>query len=189
MAAFSFYPAKNLGAFGEAGAVTTDDANLAQSVRMLRDHGSFQKYHHEVIGYNARMAGIQGAVLKVKLKHLDDWNQARRKVASWYDEMLADLPVTLPRSSSEDGDVYHVYVIETEERNALQGYLGEHDVPTLIHYPIPLHLQPALDYLDYHQGDFPVAEKLAGEILSLPIFPEMTLEQVELVVKNLAAAI
>ncbi|MBU8933577.1 MAG: DegT/DnrJ/EryC1/StrS family aminotransferase [candidate division Zixibacteria bacterium] len=185
MAAFSFYPAKNLGAFGEAGAVTTDDEKLAKSVRVLRDHGSQEKYHHEILGYNARMDGIQGAVLGVKLKHLNDWNVARRAVAGWYNELLADVRVTCPQSGPEYVNVFHVYVIETEERDALQAYLGEHQVPSIIHYPIPVHLQPAFDGLNYRKGDFPVSEKLADEILSLPIFPEMRREQVEFVCERI----
>jgi len=181
MAAFSFYPAKNLGAFGDAGAITTNNANLAENVRMLRDHGSQQKYHHDMLGYNARMSGIQGAVLSVKLKYLDQWNEARRKIAGWYNEMLQNTPIVLPLSNPEYGHVFHVYVIETDQRDALQKYLSDHQIPTIIHYPIPVHLQPAFGYLDYRKGDFPITEKLSDEILSLPIYPEMRQEQVEFV--------
>ncbi|MFH1374660.1 MAG: DegT/DnrJ/EryC1/StrS family aminotransferase [bacterium] len=176
--AFSFYPAKNLGAFGEAGAVTTDEAGIDRIVRLLRDHGSSNKYTHELVGYNARMAGIQGAVLKVKLGYLQRWNEDRRRVAGWYRQQLAEVPVVLPSVDNDCRQVYHLFVIETERRDELQRFLKERGVPSLIHYPVPVHLQPAYAYLDYRRGDFPVAEKLAGEILSLPIYPELTESQV-----------
>ncbi|MCK4605972.1 MAG: DegT/DnrJ/EryC1/StrS family aminotransferase [candidate division Zixibacteria bacterium] len=178
MAAFSFYPGKNLGAYGEAGAITTDDARLDSVVRMLRDHGSKSKYRHELLGYNARLDGIQAAVLNVKLKHLDRWNSERRRVAALYNELLSGLSVTLPRSEDEYEQVFHLYVIETERRDELQKYLAACEIPTLIHYPIPVHLQNAFAYLDHREGDFPITEKLAGEVLSLPIYPEMTDDQV-----------
>ncbi len=179
MGAFSFYPGKNLGAFGEAGGITTSDVELADKVRMLRDHGSSKKYHHDLLGYNARMEGIQGAVLGVKLKYLDRWNKARNQVADWYDQELAGLPLRLPNRDDEYSQVFHVYVIETEYREQLQAYLSEHGIPTIIHYPIPIHLQKAFSFLDYRAGDFPITEKLSNEILSLPIFPEMTHEMVQ----------
>ncbi len=186
MAAFSFYPGKNLGAYGEAGAITTNDPKLDKIVRMLRDHGSQKKYHHELPGYNARMDGIQGAVLNVKLKYLDQWNKARNKVAGWYDEALKGLPIKLPSHINEEGEqVYHVYVIETDQRDKLQKYLLKNEIPTIIHYPIPVHLQDAFENLYYKKGEFPVTEKLADEILSLPIFPEMTQEQVEYVCEKI----
>lgn len=182
IAAFSFYPGKNLGAYGEAGAITTNNTKLDKSVRMLRDHGSEKKYYHEFPGYNARMDGIQGAVLNVKLKYLDQWNKARNKVAGWYDNALKELPLKLPSKVDSDCEqVYHVYVIETDRRNDLQKYLLKIDIPTIIHYPIPVHLQNAFAHLCYKKGDFPITEKLADEILSLPIFPEMTMDQVEYV--------
>lgn len=177
-AAFSFYPAKNLGAFGEAGAVTTNNPKIAERVRMLRDHGSEKKYYHDLVGYNARMDGIQGAVLNVKLKYLDQWNEARNRVALWYDELLKDAPVILPMRDNDYQQVFHLYVIETAKRDQLQQHLAEHGVPTLIHYPVPIHLQKAFDFLGYKAGDFPVAEKLSREILSLPIYPELTQPQV-----------
>jgi len=186
MAAFSFYPGKNLGAFGEAGAVTTNDSSLDEKVRMLRDHGSPKKYYHDSLGYNARMDGLQGAVLGVKLKHLKKWNEERRRVAALYDKLLADAPVTLPPKCDDDySQVYHVYVIETDQRDKLQSYLNERQIPSLIHYPVPIHLQKAFAHLDYRMGDFPVTEKMAQEILSLPIYPEMTNEQVEFVADNI----
>ncbi len=178
MAAFSFYPGKNLGAYGEAGAITTDDSRLDGVVRMLRDHGSRSKYRHELLGYNARLDGIQAAVLNVKLKHLDRWNAQRRRVAALYDKLLSGLPITLPSSEDDREQVFHLYGIETERRDELQKYLAACEIPTLIHYPVPIHLQKAFAYLDHREGDFPITEKLAGEILSLPISPEMTDDQV-----------
>ena len=187
LAAFSFYPAKNLGAFGEAGAVTSNDDDLIRIVRMLRDHGSPKKYEHELIGYNARMDGLQGAVLGVKLKHLEKWNAERNRVADKYDELLADLPIKLPPRSTDHDQVYHVYVIETEQRNELQTYLMDHGVPTIIHYPIPIHLQPAFQYLGYTAGDLPIAERLSRTILSLPIYPELADEHVAYVAEQIRA--
>lgn len=186
MAAFSFYPGKNLGAYGEAGAITTNNPKLDKTVRMLRDHGSEKKYHHDLPGYNARMDGIQGAVLNVKLRYLDQWNKARNEVAGWYDEALKGLPIVLPSKSNKDEkQVYHVYVIETDQRDKLQKYLQENEIPTIIHYPIPVHFQDAFDNLHYEKGDFPVTEKLAVEILSLPIFPELTQAQVGFVCEKI----
>jgi len=186
IAAFSFYPGKNLGAYGEGGAITTNDSKLDKAVRMLRDHGSEKKYHHELTGYNARMDGIQGAVLNVKLKYLDQWSQARNQVAGWYDNALQGLPITLPSKTNKDEEqVYHVYVIETDQRDNLQKYLQKNDIPTIIHYPIPVHLQNAFGHLCYKKGDFPITEKLANEILSLPIFPELTMDQVEYVCEKI----
>ena len=186
IAAFSFYPGKNLGAYGEAGAITTDNPKLDKDVRMLRDHGSDKKYHHDFPGYNARMEGIQGAVLNVKLKYLDQWNKARNKVAGWYDEALQELPITLPSRVDEYCEqIYHVYVIETEHRDDLQKYLQKNDIPTIIHYPIPVYLQKAFEHLCYKKGDFPVTEKLSNDILSLPIFPEMTKDQVDYVCEKI----
>lgn len=176
-AAFSFYPGKNLGAYGEGGAVLTNDPQIDKSIKMLRDHGSEKKYYHDIIGYNARMEGIQGAVLGVKLKHLESWNNERRRVAALYSKLLKQVKV--PSTDDAYQQVFHLYVIETEKRDALMKYLkDEHNIVTLIHYPIPNHLQKALDYLGYKKGDFPVTENLANEIVSLPIYPEMTDEQV-----------
>ncbi len=186
-AAFSFYPAKNLGAFGEAGAATTNDPSIAKRIRILRDHGAERKYYHDLIGYNACMEGIQGAVLKVKLKYLDQCNQARNRVAGWYDELLKDVPVILPARDEVFRQVFHLYVIETAKRDQLQHYLSEHGVPTLIHYPVPLHLQKAFDFLGYRVGDFPVAEKLSREILSLPIYPELSQQQVVYICEKIRA--
>ncbi len=187
MAAFSFYPGKNLGAYGEAGAVTTDNEQLAERVRMLRDHGSDRKYVHDLLGYNARMDGFQGAVLKVKLAHLDKWNEERNRVARLYNELLANVPVKLPRFYDDIKQVFHLYVIETDRRDDLQKHLANHGVPSLIHYPIPIHRQKAFEFLDYRKSDFPITEKLADEILSLPIYPEMTDRQVSYVAEQVKA--
>ncbi len=183
-AAFSFYPGKNLGAYGEAGAVVTSNASLDAEIKKLRDHGSEKKYYHDVIGYNARMEGLQGAVLGVKLKHLDKWNAERRRVAQIYNKNLKH--VTKPEMHDDYEQVFHLYVIETDKRDALMNYLKqEHNIVTLIHYPIPNHLQKALDYLGYKKGDFPISEQLADQILSLPIYPEMPDEHVEFVAEKI----
>jgi dTDP-4-amino-4,6-dideoxygalactose transaminase len=179
LGAFSFYPGKNLGAYGEGGAVVTSDESLARRLRSLRDHGSEKKYYHDEVGYNARMEGIQGAVLGVKLKYLDRWNTARREIAGWYDDMLKGLPVTLPARFENTEPVFHLYVIETERRDGLQSYLKENGVPTLIHYPVPIHLQRGYDFLGYAKGEFPVTERLSDTVLSLPIYPELNRDQVE----------
>lgn len=176
-AAFSFYPGKNLGAYGEAGAVTTQDAAIAKTIRMLRDHGMPQKYIHELIGWNERMDGLQGAVLGVKLPHLDAWNSSRRDNAALYRKLLpASIHTITQRSGSLSN--YHLFVIRTEKRDSLQEHLKTHGIQTGIHYPIPVHLQPAMQDSGWKEGDFPVAEKLAKEILSLPMFPELTEEQI-----------
>ena len=185
MAAFSFYPGKNLGAYGEAGAITTDDPKLDRIVRMLRDHGSEQKYYHDMLGYNARLDGIQAAVLNVKLRYLDRWNAERNRVARLYNQLLSGLHVKLPQMDERFEQVFHVYVIETERRDELQSYLADNKIPTIIHYPVPIHLQKAFDYLCYRQGSFPIAEKLSNEILSLPVYPEMTDEQVSFVAEKI----
>ncbi|MDX6696405.1 MAG: hypothetical protein QOF02_4008 [Blastocatellia bacterium] len=181
---FSFYPGKNLGAYGEGGAVVTNDADVARRVRLLRDHGSEQKYRHEIIGYNFRLEGIQGAVLNVKLRHLDKWNDLRRAHAARYDELLASSSlVVTPREMPYARHIYHLYVVQTNERDALQHKLNEAGVQTGIHYPIPIHLQPAYAFLGHKAGDFPEAERQARRVLSLPMFPELTDEQIERVAK------
>ena len=187
-AAFSFYPGKNLGAYGDAGAVTTNDATVAERIRMLRDHGSRQKYHHECIGWNERMDGLQGAVLAVKLPHLDTWNAARRTHAHLYQELLPAGIRTfdpLPDTSS----AHHLLVIRTPNRVALQQALKDADVATGIHYPVPIHLQPAFASRGWKKGDFPIAETLANEILSLPMYAELTEEQIRYVCETLATVL
>jgi len=179
---FSFYPGKNLGAYGEGGAVATNDDQLARKFKMMRDHGSEWKYHHEIPGHNYRMEGIQGAVLGVKLKHLNKWTEARRRNARLYDELLRDVPeIVTPKEMPYAKHVYHLYVIRTPQRDALQKHLESKGISTGLHYPVPLHLQKVFNNLGYKQGDFPVAEKLAGEILSLPMYPELTREQISYV--------
>jgi dTDP-4-amino-4,6-dideoxygalactose transaminase len=179
--AFSFYPGKNLGAYGEGGAVTTNDAQVARQVRLLRDHGSEQKYRHEVVGYNFRLEGLQGAVLSVKLKHLDRWNELRRAHAARYRELLAPLAqdnlIELPREMPYAEHIYHLFVIQIDARDAMQQSLTESGIATGIHYPVPIHLQPAYANLGYAVGAFPVAERQAARVLSLPMFPELTPEQ------------
>ena len=179
-ASFSFYPGKNLGAFGEGGAVTTNDDDLAQKIRMLRDHGSMKKYYHEYYGHNYRMEGIQGAVLGVKLKYLEDWTNKRRHAAKKYNEHLKEVKqIKLPEEMDYANHVYHLFVIQTPERDKLQKFLNENEVSSGLHYPIPLHLQKCFEHLGYRKGDFPETEKLADECLSLPMFPDLTDEQIE----------
>lgn len=174
-AAFSFYPGKNLGACGEAGAVTTNDATLAQKIRMLRDHGQAQKYYHDIEGYNGRLDAIQAGLLSVKLKHLADWNAERRNSAKEYRELLASTDgVILPGEPVGSKSVYHLFVIRVEDRGRLQQELAKTNIGTAIHYPVPLHQQRAYKGLGYQAGSFPVAERCAKEIVSLPMFPGLS---------------
>jgi dTDP-4-amino-4,6-dideoxygalactose transaminase len=176
---FSYYPAKNLGAFGEGGALVTNEADLAARARALREHGSTARYQHDEVGYNYRMEGIQGAVLGVKLKHLADWVAARRRVAERYTELLADTPLRLPREADYARSAWHLYTVRHPERDALKRHLETHCIGSAIHYPIPLHLQRCFAYLGYRSGDFPEAERAARECLCLPIYPELTAAQLE----------
>jgi dTDP-4-amino-4,6-dideoxygalactose transaminase len=176
---FSFYPGKNLGAYGEGGGITTDDEEIAQKVKMLRDHGSPKKFYHQYVGNNCRLEGIQGAVLKVKLKYLDQWNQARRKNAGLYRKYLAGTQVKLPQEMPYAKHVYHVFCIRVKNREKLIEFLSQKEIFTNIHYPIPIHLQKAYDFLGYKKGDFPVTEGCMDEILSLPMFAELTEEQIK----------
>ncbi len=179
---FSFYPGKNLGAYGEAGAVVTNNPELAQQIRIRRDHGQTEKYKHAMIGWNDRMDGFQGAILNVKLKHLDQWNEARRRNAALYNELLADVEeVTLPREAPYARHIYHVYAIQVPNRDKLLAALREKDIGCAIHYPIPIHLQKAYEFMGHGRGSFPVAERCADESLSLPMFAELTTEQIETV--------
>jgi dTDP-4-amino-4,6-dideoxygalactose transaminase len=175
-AAFSFYPGKNLGACGEAGAVTTNDKELALKIRKLRDHGQAKKYYHDVEGYNGRLDAIQAGLLSVKLKHLASWNQRRAEIAQRYDELLATMAkdIVTPHKIEGARPVYHLYVIRVRNRKALQDHLSKAGIDSGIHYPIPLHLQKAYAGLGYKQGDFPVTEQIASEILSLPMYPQLT---------------
>jgi dTDP-4-amino-4,6-dideoxygalactose transaminase len=171
---FSFYPGKNLGAYGEAGAVVTNDEEIAKLARLLRDHGSARKYQHDLIGYNFRLEAIQGAVLRVKLRHLDHWNQLRRDRADRYNNLLRDTDLILPREQSFARHIYHLYVVQSECRDNLQQKLAAAGVQTVMHYPIPIHLQPAYQSLGYAEGAFPETEKLCRRVLSLPMFPELS---------------
>ena len=175
-AAFSFYPGKNLGAYGDAGAVVTDDAKVAQSLKMLRNYGSAKKYHHTLRGFNRRLDTLQAAVLRVKLRYLDAWSDARREHAERYGELLKGSAVVPPTRAAYASPVYHLYVIRVQEREQLQAHLSAEGVSTGIHYPVPVHLQPAYGDLGYKLGDFPVTERYAQEIVSLPMYPELTPE-------------
>lgn len=178
-AAFSFYPGKNLGACGEGGAVITNDEGFARLVQMLRDHGQSRKYYHEVEGYNGRLDAIQAGILRVKLKHLETWNEKRRNAARRYQELFrgADEEVTLPHEPWWAQGVYHLYVVRVHDRDILQNRLTGEQIGTGIHYPVPLHLQEACRKLGYKKGAFPVAERVSVELLSLPMFPQITEEQ------------
>ena len=178
---FSFYPGKNLGACGEGGAVVTDSADMAQKMRILRDWGQAERYHHVLRGFNYRMDSIQGAVLAVKLRHLEDWTEARRRVALHYDALLAGTAVGRPAAAEGREHVWHVYAVRTRERDRVRQRLGECGIATGIHYPIPVHMQPAYADLGYGPGSFPISESFAAETLSLPLFPELTRGQIELV--------
>ena len=188
IAGFSFYPGKNLGAYGEGGAVTTTRADWAATCRTLRDWGQEKRYEHRLKGFNYRMDGIQGAILRVKLRHLDAWTERRRHVAAWYAAALDPDTVRLPKARPGCRHVYHVYVVRADDRDRLRDVLGRQGIQTGIHYPIPIHLQPAHADLGHHAGDFPVAEQVAREVLSLPIFPEMTRDQVQTVAAAVAGA-
>jgi dTDP-4-amino-4,6-dideoxygalactose transaminase len=177
MGCFSFYPGKNLGAYGEGGMVVTNKAGYTRTLRMLRDWGAEQKYHHVLKGYNFRLEGIQGAVLRVKLKHLDAWTEGRRAAAAHYNELLSVCGVQTPEVMPYARHVYHVYAIRTQHRSEWQQALQAKGIQTGIHYPIPVHLLPAYADLSYTKGDFPHSEKAANEVLSLPMFPELTQAQ------------
>ncbi|MFH1789416.1 MAG: DegT/DnrJ/EryC1/StrS family aminotransferase [Candidatus Altiarchaeota archaeon] len=182
---FSFYPGKNLGAYGDAGAVTTNDEEIADKIRMLRDHGRTEKYVHEKVGFNERMDALQAAVLKVKLTHLEEWTEARRKNAGLYGRLLRDTCVEAPFEADYARHVYHLYVVQADDRDGLREHLEKAGVATGIHYPLPLHLQPAYSSLGYAKGDFPVTERLTERILSLPMFPELKKEELEYVCEKI----
>jgi dTDP-4-amino-4,6-dideoxygalactose transaminase len=178
---FSFYPGKNLGAYGEAGALVTNDEEVAHRARLLRDHGSDQKYKHDIIGYNFRLEAIQAAVLGVKLRHLDSWNNLRRAHAARYHDLLKESELGLPQEASYARHVYHIYAVQSATRDKLQERLKSAGVQTGIHYPIPIHLQPAYASLGYRVGDFPETEKQSQRVLSLPMFAELTEDQIKTV--------
>jgi len=185
---FSFYPGKNLGAYGEAGAVTTNDDELAARMRMFRDHGQSKKYHHDMVGWNARMDGFQGAVLNVKLKYLDGWNNARHANAKKYDELLAPVEgVTAPTEMEWAKHIYHIYPILVDNRDALMDYLKEQGIASGIHYPVPLHLTGAYADVNQGEGQCPVTERITPRLVSLPMFPELTEEKVVMTVDAIKA--
>ncbi len=186
--AFSFYPGKNLGACGEGGAVTTNDPAVAQKVKMLRDHGQSEKYYHNIEGYNGRLDAMQAGFLHAKLRYLAQWNSDRARHASAYTRGLeSEQTIGCPREMKGSKPVYHLYVIRTSERKALIEFLKAHKIGTGIHYPVPLHLQKAYRSLNYCKGDFPITEEVAGEILSLPMYPQLTEEQRERVISTVHA--
>ncbi len=184
----SFYPGKNLGALGDAGAVTTNDASLAARAKVLRNYGSQQKYYNEEIGYNMRMDELQAGMLLIKLKYILDWTRQRQQIASWYFEMLKDITeIILPGTHEQATHVYHLFVIRTPKREALQAFLSANGIGTMIHYPVPPHLQNAYRFLGYQKGSFPLAEELASTSLSLPIWPGMKKEQVDFIANQIRA--
>ena len=186
---FSFYPTKNLGAAGEGGIVVTDDERGAEQIRALRNWGERAKYEHAVRAFNMRMDALQAAVLRVKLRHLDEWTNRRRRIAQRYDEALDGIGLQLPREMEYARHVYHLYTVRARERDGLQKLLAADGIATGVHYPIPIHLQPAWADLGYAAGAFPEAERAAGDVLSLPLYPEMTDEQVETVVSSVRRAV
>jgi dTDP-4-amino-4,6-dideoxygalactose transaminase len=186
---FSFYYAKNLGAYGEAGAVVTSNAEYASRLKLLRSHGEAVRYEHHVLGFNSRIDEIQAAVLRVKLPHLESWNAARRQHAARYAALLSDVPIELPDLLLDGSHVYHQFVIRAPEREELRAALAARGVQTGVHYPIPVHLQPACDWLGYTEGDLPHTERAAREVLSLPMYPELIEEQIEYVCSSVAQAL
>jgi dTDP-4-amino-4,6-dideoxygalactose transaminase len=188
VASWSFYPGKNLGAWGEAGAITTNEEEVYQQAKRLRDHGAERKYHHKLVGYNYRMSEFQAAVLNVKMKYIEKWTDMRRANAAKYNMILKEVEeVVTPSELGGAKHVYHLYVVRVRDRARLQMFLGENGIGTGLHYPVPLHLTQAYAYLGYKKGDFPVAERLADEILSLPMYPELTEEQIAYVGERIKA--
>jgi dTDP-4-amino-4,6-dideoxygalactose transaminase len=183
---FSFYPGKNLGAYGEAGAVVTNNSELVEKINSLKDHGQSKKYYHNMIGWNARMDGIQGAVLSVKLKYLDKWNDARRNNAELYTDLLADSDGTVtPYTADYAKHIFHIYAIRVQNCKDLMSTLAEKEIQFGIHYPVPIHLQDAYNFLGLKKGSFPVAENCVNGLLSLPMFPDLVREQIEYVVNEI----
>jgi dTDP-4-amino-4,6-dideoxygalactose transaminase len=181
-AAFSFYPGKNLGAYGDGGMITTNDAAIADKLRILRNCGQSEKYKHVMVGFNHRLDNLQAAVLRVKLAHLDVWNEARRKAARHYDEFLAEADqIVAPHEGQDRSHVYHLYVIQHPHRDGLLAHLREHGISAGLHYPTPVHLQPCYEFLQIAPGSLPITEALASRVISLPMYPELTREQVEFV--------
>ena len=189
VATFSFYPGKNLGAYGDAGAVVTNDEAIAEEVRLLRNHGRYSKYTHEREGFNYRLDTLQAAVLETKLRHLEEWNVSRRRAADQYRQKLTGLPAELPYEDPNVRSVYHLFVVRVQHRDEVLARLRENDVGAGVHYPIPLHMQPAYDHLGYRPDDLPVSRAAGEEVLSLPIYPELTETQVAQVAKALSEAL
>jgi dTDP-4-amino-4,6-dideoxygalactose transaminase len=185
---FSFYCSKNLGAYGEAGSITTDDEKLADDLRALREHGQSTRYYHPIVGYNARLDEIQAAILRIKLRRLDAWNARRQAIAARYNERLAGLDIITPEIPGGGRHVFYCYAIRVPggRRDALRSYLTEHGIGTQIHYPVPIHMQEAAQFLGYRKGDLPVTEKVAGEVLSLPMYAELTDAQIDRVTANVS---
>lgn len=182
----SFYPGKNLGALGDAGAITTNDEQLAAKAAMLRNYGSVKKYHHEVIGYNQRLDELQAAFLRVKLNYIKEWTIQRQTIALQYNDLLKGVgDIILPSVAPEASHVYHLYVIQTAKRDLLQQYLKDNGIGTLIHYPIPVHRQVAYQALGYHKGSFPISESIAANCLSLPIWPGMSMSEIEYIAQTI----
>ncbi|OAA92730.1 DegT/DnrJ/EryC1/StrS family aminotransferase [Clostridium coskatii] len=184
---FSIYPGKNLGALGDAGVVTTNDRELADKIKILRNYGSDRKYHNLYKGYNSRLDELQAGFLRVKLKYLDKWNDERRKIAKIYIDNIKNDKVILPYVPDYAEPIWHVFIVRTKQRNELQKYLKEEDIGTLIHYPIPMHLQPAYSDLGFKEGDFPIAEKIANEVLSIPMWYGMKYEEIQYVIDKINA--
>ncbi|NQU77399.1 DegT/DnrJ/EryC1/StrS family aminotransferase [Candidatus Falkowbacteria bacterium] len=190
VACFSFFPGKNLGAYGDAGAITTNNDSFAEKIKKLKNHGRQEKYTHDIVGTNSRLDTIQAAILKVKLKYLKQWNNSRRQIAEKYKEKLSTCgQITFPEETIKAKSIYHQFVIRVPNRDKVLEKLKELNIGAGIHYPIPLHLQPALKFLNHKQGDFPNAEKASKEILSLPMFPELTDEQINYITENLTKII
>ncbi len=178
---FSFYCSKNLGAYGEAGSITTNDDKLADDLRALREHGQSTRYYHPIVGYNARLDEIQAAILRIKLRHLDEWNARRQAIAASYNQLFAGLDIITPEIPSGGRHVFYCYAVRVPggRRDALRAYLTERGIGTQIHYPVPIHMQEAAQFLGYRKGDLPVTEKVSGEVLSLPMYPELTDAQID----------
>jgi dTDP-4-amino-4,6-dideoxygalactose transaminase len=185
LGAFSFFPSKNLGAAGDGGMVITDDENLAEAIRKLRVHGATRKYFHSVVGYNSRLDTLQAAILSVKLKHLDEWSDKRKEKASFYDSALKDLGIQTPKVESFNRHIYHQYTIAVEKRDQLKDHLLKNQIGCSVYYPLPLHLQECYQSLGHKEGDFPISEKRSKQAISLPVFPEITQEEQEFVVKTI----
>ncbi len=182
LACFSFYPSKNLSALGDGGAITTDNPDLAERIKMLRIHGAGKKYQHQILGYNSRLDAVQAAFLRIKLTRLDNWNESRRTNAEFYNQALRGV-VETPVTKSSNHHIYNQYTVRTDERDKLQTHLGAKTIGNEVHYPMPLHLQPAFSYLGYKPGAFPVSEQTAKRVISIPVYPELTTEQKNYIVQ------